>query len=46
MGFPGALGICEEKAIFSGSLGVLVIIFRDLVSKLIVLGIFGSPAKK
>ena len=36
---PGVLGSEENGFLFSGSWGALVIIFRDLGSKLIVLGI-------
>ena len=38
-GPPGVWGIWGKWLLFSGSWGALVIIFRDLGSKLIVLGI-------
>ena len=38
-GHPGFWGSGENGYLFSGSWGALVIIFRDLGSKLIVLGI-------
>ena len=46
-GAPGVLGIWGEwlLSLFSGSWGALVIIFRDLRSKLIVLGIKGALQK-
>ena len=49
-GPKGFWGSGEKGYLFSGSWGALVIIFRDLRSKLTVLGIrfrdSGSPAKK
>ena len=45
LGPQGFWGSGENGYLFSGSWGALVIIFRDLGSKLIVLGDLGSPAK-
>ena len=45
IGAPGVLEIWGECLFFSGSWGALVIIFRDLGSKLIVLGILGTLQK-
>ena len=42
---PGVLGICGEGKFISGSWGALAIIFRDLGSKLVVLGIKGGLQK-
>ena len=42
MGPPGVWGSGENDLLFSRSWGALVIIFRDLGSKLIVLGIVGA----
>ena len=39
LGAPGVLGIWKNGYLFSWSWGALVIIFRELGSKLIVLGI-------
>ena len=44
-GPQGFGGSGENGYLFSGSWGALVIIFRDLGSKLIVIGDLGSPAK-
>ena len=45
MGPQGFWGSGENGYLFSGSWGALVIIFRDLGSKLIVLGIKGALQK-
>ena len=45
MGPQGFWGSGENGYLFSGSWGALVIIFRDLGSKLIVLGIKGALKK-
>ena len=42
----GFWGSGEDGYLFSGSWGALVIIFRDLGSKLIVLGIKGALQKR
>ena len=44
-GAPGVWGSWENGYLFSGSWGSLVIILRDLGSKLIVLGIKGVLPK-
>ena len=44
-GPPGVRGYEMNGYLFSGSWEALVIIFRDLGSKLIVLGIYGAMQK-
>ena len=46
MGPQGFWGSEENGVLFSGSWGALVIIFWELVSKLVVFGDLGSPDKK